>query len=109
MKKPAELPRALKIQKLFCVIYASDSPDDGNFDLSGIFEFRLEFVCDFLSKENRRRIVDDLGLYHNADFAPCLNSVRLLDAVKGVCDCFKVFDTRYVVFKRLATCAGTSA
>ena len=99
----------LGLVRLLCVIDASDFPDNRNFDLSGVFEFRFQLVGDFFCKENRGGVVDDLRFDHNADFAPCLNCVRLFNAIEGICDCFQLFNAFDVVFKRFATCAGTCA
>ena len=78
---------------LFCVIYATNFTDNVDFDLSGIFELVFEFFGNLSCKEHRIRVVDLLGLDHNANFSTRLNRERLIDTVEGFCDFFEFLDT----------------
>ena len=78
--------------RLLRVFYAAEFADDVNFNLPRIFEFGFDFLSDVLRKKQRLRVVDLIGLDDNADFAPRLYRVALINARKRACDRFEPFE-----------------
>ena len=60
---------------LFCVLDASRFPDDVDFDLSGIFEFGFQFLCDLFREEYRSCVVYLFGFYDNTYLSTRLDGV----------------------------------
>src|SRR5262245_45230994 len=70
----------------FGIVDGARFPDDGHFDLAGVFELVLDAARDVLGEPDGFLVRHLFALDHDADLAAGLEGERLRDALEGVGD-----------------------
>src|SRR5690606_9501609 len=83
------------------VFYRAGFPDDRYLDLPRIFQLRLDLLHDVPRQLGRGSIVDLFRFDHDANFAPSLDRIRLIDAFEGVGDSLQLAQPLDVVVQAL--------
>ena len=76
-------------------------------DLSGIFHFALDPLCDVMRDDDHLIVIDLFGFDDDSDLTTGLDSEGVLDSAIGVGDLFEFLQTLDVVLDVLAAGAGT--
>src|SRR5262245_41187530 len=87
---------------LLRIVDGASLADDGDFDLSRIFELVLDSSGDVLREPDRFFVGDLLAFDHDADLAPRLQRERLGHAFERVGDALELFETLDVAFEDVA-------
>ena len=90
---------------LLCQFLGADFADDRYLDLSGIFEFLLDFLRDIMRKQLRAFIVDIFGFDQDAHLAARLDGVRRGHAAERGRELFEFLKAFKVMLDGFAPCA----
>src|SRR6188768_2488318 len=98
--------RSERSTTLLGVVDGAGFTDDGDLDLTGIFELVFDPAGDVLREPDGFFVGNLLALDHDADFPARLDRERLRHALEGVGDAFELFQTLDVGLEDVAACAG---
>src|SRR3954470_6633275 len=96
-------PRSESLSRVF------DGPcftDDGDLDLTGIFQLVLDALGDVLREPHGLFVADAVALDDDADLAAGLEGERLRDALERVGDAFELLEALHVRLEDVAPRAG---